>query len=603
MATTTLSAAQLPSSWSQQRRDEYMGYFNDAAQRWGVPVQQLINQAYTESSLNPLKIGPTVNGVQAQGITQWMPGTRRDAINEWGFAPFNPMNPREAIDATAHFMSLIGTGYFQGYRGDQALPYDPLRASIGYIAGQNNPSLPQISSSAMDANFDWSQFGPQTLAYGERLSPGAYNVPLALRGATNLSPRPTDQQNQDEALASLAGRLPNLDYSTAAQFINPDGSFNTELLRLNPQAMPREMFAYFQAAGDLAGWGYDLQSNTARPGAGQAGWDLLRSIEGYVPGLTQGFQPDTFFYQESVPQTQGPGGGGTDAFIEGSRAAGYELPSGVAEFAMQVAPELAGGPQAFPEGNFPWFTPGYISEAEGAILQHHALMPNNLVFNPESQIWDVPQERRFPGATGIWGAQRVADWLPTSGSGFEHDYLTHLGYGAPPAGNLFAGNPYGNIGTFGMGNQGFGNIADMSTYNQPFDYTQWFGALGNGGATFDQRFAGDPITGTEFAPGPNGPEGGGADPRNGPSVPLPPTYPGGGYANDPGGGGYFGLGNTVPTPPGGYGSLYPAPMPAPTPQYYNSGLGPGGIAIAPGYNSTPIMTYGNISGIPTALGY
>ena len=103
-----------------------------------------------------------------------------------------------------------------------------------------------------------------------------------------------------------------------------------------------------------------------------------------------------------------------------------------------TAPELGGGPGSFdPNNPFPWQNPGRIGEAAGGILQHHALMPNNLVYNPETQAWDVPTEQRFPGGTGIWGSESVAGWLSevdpaTAGAG--QDYLRHLGYGAPDPG-------------------------------------------------------------------------------------------------------------------------------------------------------------------------
>ena len=61
-------------------------------------------------------------------------------------------------------------------------------------------------------------------------------------------------------------------------------------------------------------------------------------------------------------------------------------------------------------------------------------MPNNLVYNPNTTAWDVPTEQRFPGGTGIWGGQAVADWLPSAELGAGQDYLRHLGYGAPAPG-------------------------------------------------------------------------------------------------------------------------------------------------------------------------
>jgi len=296
-----------------------------------------------------------------------------------------------------------------------------------------------------------------------------------------------------------------------------------------------------------------------------------------------------------------------------SAQSGYTLTPDVVEFVGRTAPELGRGPEGFSEGNFPWFTPGRISEDVGEVLQHHALMPNNLVFNPNSLTWDVPQEKRFPSNVGIWGAQRVADWLPTSSPGFEHDYLKHLGYGAPPAGNLFA-NPYGGP-TFGMGNQGFGNIADMSTYgHQPFDYTQWFNTFGGGGgggnpgnlgSGFDMglynQTAGIGGTGGGGGGGASGDIGGGYQPdynyAHNPSI-----YGGGGITAPidyhhyfatmglPSGGfdqpaeserGPFAGGNTIPTPPGGYGYITPLPITQPMP-FQSGGLNISGIPVAPG---------------------
>ena len=92
---------------------------------------------------------------------------------------------------------------------------------------------------------------------------------------------------------------------------------------------------------------------------------------------------------------------------ERSAAAGYELSPEVQQFLNMTAPELGGGPGNFDINSpFPWQNPGRIGEADGGILQHHALMPNNLRYNQDTQVWDVPTERRFPGGTGIWGGRR-----------------------------------------------------------------------------------------------------------------------------------------------------------------------------------------------------
>jgi len=202
-------------------------------------------------------------------------------------------------------------------------------------------------------------------------------------------------------------------------------------------------------------------------------------------------------------------------------------------------------------------------------------MPNNLIYNPETQMWDVPNERRFPSNTGIWGASEVASLLPELGEGFNRDYLTHLGYGATQehnsgglsnaywgAPNLYGAPPSGQVGNwmgqptggypappYGTGN----NWADMST-PQPIDYTSYYGALGNtGGNNTNQGLAAglSPQYADYFATMglPNGGFGGANDvPTGGTSV-------------------VGSIDNPFPTPPGGYGSLQPSAADAFSAQY------------------------------------
>jgi hypothetical protein len=369
-------------------------------------------------------------------------------------------------------------------------------------------------------------------------------------------------------------------------------------------------------------------------------------------GSDWGFGPgnDTFYRGGGIDQPDLGGGtalGPNQDFLDDvtsrSAAAGYELPAGVADFLWRTVPTLGQGPEGFGEGAFPWFNPGQIDADVGAVLQHHALMPNNLIYNPETQMWDVPNERRFPSNTGIWGAEQVASQLPELGEGFNRDYLTHLGYGATQehnsgglsnsywgAPNLYGAPPSGNI--YGGGSGGYpappygtgNNYADMST-PQPIDYTSYYGALGNTGSNWQPNFNGtfgefdtnqglagalSPQYADYFATMglPNGDFGGGGvyagNTTRPPSVPFGQTNANGIFNSA-----YSGTGVTgVPSLgyyTGDMNNLWSATIPDQyNTQVYNSGIGPGGVQIASGVNSQPIGTY-NIGpgGIPLAYGF
>ena len=306
--------------------DQYYQIIADAAARWRVPVQILLNVARLESDFRPNHEGPLVNGQRAQGMFQFLPSTASWLSTQWG-TPVNPNDPTSAANAAARYIYENATG-----------------TGVGRASMDLGPEDEQWIVSSLDvlprspANPNWE------------LGVGAYN-----------------------------GGLSNYLHLLLGQQIWRNGQFQDVPLReQNSNYVVRALSGHT---------GFDQLSPVAQnnftlywPGAVL---DVRRGSEILAPiGPGTGIGADSISGSEGT--NFGPPGGSTDDFITGSRAAGYELPSDVAEFAMRVAPELAGGPQAFPEGNFPWFTPGRISEEAGAILQHHALMPNNLVFDPEA---------------------------------------------------------------------------------------------------------------------------------------------------------------------------------------------------------------------------
>jgi Transglycosylase SLT domain len=335
----------------------------------------------------------------------------------------NNRDPQSSIFGAA---GLLGT-YIQRYG-------DPYMAAIAYNAGEGNPNSadPRRGLLAYQTG-GWQALQDETLRYVDNVMRGVGPSPPGLRDymATHFYGMPGAGNTVFDVPLPTREYDPNEDWhGDTGQEIGPRTGI-PETPGLGDSPLP-------YAGTGLSG--PSLQQWLADPEGGQR-----------VAGL--------------------------------SAQSGYTLPPDVVEFLGRTAPELGRGPEGFSSGQFPWFTPGRISEDVGEILQHHALMPNNLVFNDQTGAWDVPQERRYPSNVGIWGAQRVADWLPSSSPGFEHDYLQHLGYGAPNPGVLgnFMGQTPG-VSTLGMGNQGWGNIGDMSTPGHtPFDYTQWLNALGTSG--------------------------------------------------------------------------------------------------------------------------
>lgn len=441
----------VPREWIARGDPQWATWADRYADINGVPRQLLYNILWMETGGNPnVGLNPnTVSSAGAVGLGQFLTGPR-SASAAYGI---NPRDPEQGIRGAAQYLADIAYGRGQGaVQGvpERTVPNWAIAAG-GYNAGPTG-----------FANLELGRrpgLRAETVNYVTNVSNGVYN----LDALPNRYQQLYGQQFEDFHTRGVPQNL-DIAYPWATQ----------EEREAFASGMPTH--GNFWVPGDT---GQEIGPNT--------GLDFTAPLPYAGTGL-QG--------QSLQDWIASPTGGQQVAGL--SAQSGYTLTPDVVEFVGRTAPELGRGPEGFSAGNFPWFTPGRISEDVGEVLQHHALMPNNLVFNPESLAWDVPQERRYPSNVGIWGAARVADWLPSSSPGFEQDYLKHLGYGAPPAGVL--GNWMGQtpgVSTLGMGNQGFGNIADMSTYNHtPFDYTQWFGALGNQGATFDERFRGDPPAAT-----------------------------------------------------------------------------------------------------------
>lgn len=96
---------------------KYRQLYEQAAAKWGVPVDMLISQGGVESEYwNPEVVaGSKLSPVGAVGISQFMPGTVAALSQKWGLpTPFNPVDPAQAIDAQAHFMHDL----VQKYQGD-----------------------------------------------------------------------------------------------------------------------------------------------------------------------------------------------------------------------------------------------------------------------------------------------------------------------------------------------------------------------------------------------------------------------------------------------------------------------------------------------------
>ena len=358
-------------------------------------------------------------------MMQFMPGTTAIRRQTWNWPDFDPFNPQHAIHGAARELSEIYGRMYGNQAGGNWAPV---------VAGYNWGDVPRPGNNR-DRLRNW---GPETQQWLRDNNVETSNYWQALmRGYV---PPP-----QDTTWGFPADGAPP---SPSGPFIFQNGQ-------------------WVQGRDDW--WNGDTGVEVGAGG---------EPVPPLPPGTTWGFPSDF------VPPPREPNWGFTAPLpfgrtgLEGqslqnwinnpaggqqvaglSEQGGYTLPEGVVDFVGRVAPELGGGPQAFPEGNFPWFTPGRISGEEGAILQHHALMPNNLVFDPEALTWRVPDPQRgdpqrFPGATGIWGAQTVADWLPGAATGFGRDYLTHLGYGAEHNAGGLSNTYYGAPNLYGAPNIG-----------------------------------------------------------------------------------------------------------------------------------------------------
>lgn len=84
---------------------QYADIIRRASEKYGVPSFFLASVLQAESGWRPDVIsGRTNSRTGAQGIAQFMPGTTQDLIRR-GFGEFDPLNPEEAIMASAFYLS------------------------------------------------------------------------------------------------------------------------------------------------------------------------------------------------------------------------------------------------------------------------------------------------------------------------------------------------------------------------------------------------------------------------------------------------------------------------------------------------------------------
>ncbi|MEN3212230.1 phage tail length tape measure family protein [Methylorubrum populi] len=98
-----------------QAPEQYRDLYYDAATRYGVNPDLLVAQGYRESRFNPRAVSP----VGAEGIAQFMPGTRR------GMGNFDPFDPTQAIPKQAELMAQL----LRQFNGNE------VAALVGYNAG------------------------------------------------------------------------------------------------------------------------------------------------------------------------------------------------------------------------------------------------------------------------------------------------------------------------------------------------------------------------------------------------------------------------------------------------------------------------------------
>ena len=371
----------VPRDWIARTRPDIADLADRYADRFGVPRQTVYNVVWRENGTGAgtgnERLNITRSSAGAEGPMQMIEGTRR----AYGITASSPLE--DQMRAGINYLADLGynRGYGHTNREPERSYFDPAAAVGGYIASPTR-YYDITHGVAVPA------FGNVSQAYVLHTTQGV--VPL-------------------DSLPQFFRDLP------AAQQFRQSAGFPT-----------------FDEAGWIAsdpGW----TTHDVSPGLTPTELDLRPPAPIYDFSQPLPFADTGLQGQSLQDWIASPTGGQRVAGL--SEQGGYTLTPDVIEFVGRVAPELGGGPQAFPEGNFPWFTPGRIGQEEGAFLQHHALMPNNLVFDSEALNWRVPDPQRgdpqrFPGATGIWGAQTVADWLPGAATGFGRDYLTHLGYGA-----------------------------------------------------------------------------------------------------------------------------------------------------------------------------
>lgn len=115
-----------------QAPEQYRNLYYDAATRYGINPDLLVSQGWQESRFNPR----AVSSAGAQGIAQFMPGTRR------GMGDFDPFDPTQAIPKQAELMAQL----LKRYNGNEtaalvAYNAGPRRADRFVASGQDTSTL------------------------------------------------------------------------------------------------------------------------------------------------------------------------------------------------------------------------------------------------------------------------------------------------------------------------------------------------------------------------------------------------------------------------------------------------------------------------------
>lgn len=87
-------------------KEQLINWAKQYARTWGIPESIFINLLNTESGFNP-----NAQGSSGEiGIAQFMPDTAMGLATKWGKA-FDPSDPQEAMEASAHYLKELASGF------------------------------------------------------------------------------------------------------------------------------------------------------------------------------------------------------------------------------------------------------------------------------------------------------------------------------------------------------------------------------------------------------------------------------------------------------------------------------------------------------------